>query len=52
MNEGLRARGIFGGRDLSADYPALGQSALYAFTELHVADDIARLAAALREIVA
>jgi glycine dehydrogenase subunit 1 len=52
VNDALRARGIFGGRDLSADFPALGQSALYAVTEIHTADDIARLAAALREIVA
>ena len=52
VNEALRVHGIFGGRDLSADYPALGQSALYAITEIHTADDIARLAAALREIVA
>jgi glycine dehydrogenase subunit 1 len=52
VNDALRARGIFGGRDLSADFPALGQSALYAVTEIHTADDIARLAAALKEIVA
>jgi len=52
INAALRARGIFGGRDLSADFPALGQSALYAVTEIHTAEDIARLAAALEEIVA
>jgi glycine dehydrogenase subunit 1 len=52
VNAALRARGIFGGQDLSADFPALGQSALYAVTEVHTADDIARLAAALQEIVA
>lgn len=52
VNEALRAKGIFGGRDLSAEFPGLGQSALYAVTEVHTADDIARLAAALREIVA
>jgi glycine dehydrogenase subunit 1 len=52
VNDALRARGIFGGRDLSADFPSLGQSALYAVTEIHTADDIARLAAALKEIVA
>jgi glycine dehydrogenase subunit 1 len=52
VNQALRARGIFGGRDLSADFPNLGQSALYAVTEIHTADDIARLAAALEEIVA
>ena len=52
IDAALRARGIFGGRDLSADFPALGQSALYAVTEIHTAEDIARLAAALEEIVA
>ena len=52
VNDALRAKGIFGGRDLSADFPALGQSALYAVTEVHTADDIALLAAALKEIVA
>jgi glycine dehydrogenase subunit 1 len=52
VNAGLRAKGIFGGRDLSADFPALGQSALYAVTEIHTAEDIARLVAALKEILA
>lgn len=52
VNAALRARKIFGGRELSADFPALGQSALYAFTEIHTEDDIARLAAALKEILA
>jgi glycine dehydrogenase subunit 1 len=52
VSAALRARGIFGGRDLSADFPALGQSALYAVTEIHTAEDIARLAGALKEIVA
>jgi glycine dehydrogenase subunit 1 len=52
VNAALRERGIFGGRDLSADFPAFGQSALYAVTEVHTAEDIARLAGALQEIVA
>jgi glycine dehydrogenase subunit 1 len=52
VNDALRTKGIFGGRDLSADFPALGQSALYAVTEVHTAEDIARLAGALQEIVA
>jgi glycine dehydrogenase subunit 1 len=50
INRALLKRGIFGGKDLSADFPKLGQCALYAITEIHTADDIARLAAALREI--
>jgi len=52
VNAALRAKGIFGGRDLSSDFPSLGQSALYAVTEVHTAEDLARLAAALKEIVA
>jgi glycine dehydrogenase subunit 1 len=52
VNDALRQKKIFGGKDLSADFPALGQSALYAVTEIHTAEDIARLAAALKEIVA
>jgi glycine dehydrogenase subunit 1 len=50
INRALLKRGIFGGKDLSADFPKFGQCALYAITEIHTADDIARLATALREI--
>jgi glycine dehydrogenase subunit 1 len=50
INKALLKRGIFGGKDLSKDFPALGQSALYAVTELTTVDDIARLVAALKEI--
>jgi glycine dehydrogenase subunit 1 len=51
VNKALLARGIFGGKDLSADFPALGQSALYCVTEVHNQADIERLAAAVREAV-
>jgi len=51
INRALLQRGIFGGRDLSADYPALGQSALYCITETHRRADIDRLAAALAEVI-
>ena len=43
----LRARGIFGGKDLSRDFPELGQSALYCVTEVHTQADVDRLADAL-----
>ena len=46
----LLEHGIFGGKDLSADLPGLGQSALYCVTEVHTSDDIERLAAALAEV--
>jgi glycine dehydrogenase subunit 1 len=52
INRALLERKIFGGKDLSLDFPELGQSALYSFTEIHSKSDIDRLAAALREVVA
>ena len=52
INHGLRERGIYGGKDLSADLPALAQSALYCVTEVHTADDIEQwLAATLAEVI-
>lgn len=51
INDALRARGIFGGKDLSGDFPELGQSALYCVTEIHTLSDIERLAGALKEEV-
>lgn len=52
INTALRDQGIFGGKDLSTDFPELGQSALYCVTELHTAEDIAVLVDALREVLA
>jgi glycine dehydrogenase subunit 1 len=52
VNKGLLAAGIFGGKDLSAEFPELGQSALFCVTEYHSQAEIERLAAALREVVA
>ena len=52
VNRGLRDRGIFGGKDLSHDFPELGQSALFCVTEVHTAADLDRLAAAVAEVVA
>jgi glycine dehydrogenase subunit 1 len=51
INGGLLARDIFGGKDLSSEFPDLGQSALYCVTEIHTKEDIDRLADALREVV-
>ncbi len=48
VNRGLRAHGIFGGREL----PELGNAALYCVTEVHTAGDIERLATALGEVTA
>jgi glycine dehydrogenase subunit 1 len=51
VNRFLRSEGIFGGKDLSLDFPWLGQSALYCVTEVHTADDVGQLVGALVEAV-
>jgi glycine dehydrogenase subunit 1 len=50
VNKDLLARGILGGKDLSQEFPELGQSALYCITEIHTKADIDRLADALQEV--
>jgi glycine dehydrogenase subunit 1 len=52
INKALRRHQIFGGKDISGEFPELGQSALYCVTEVHTREDIDRLAAALKEVVA
>ena len=49
INGALRAHRIFGGKDLSAEFPELGQIALYCVTEIHTQADIDRLVAAVAE---
>jgi glycine dehydrogenase subunit 1 len=39
---------IVGGKDLSKDFPELGQSALFCVTEIHTSEDIDRLVQALK----
>ena len=51
INRGLLGRGIFGGYDLSASFPELGESALYCVTEVHTKVDIDRLVEAVGEEV-
>jgi len=51
INAALRSRGIFGGKDLTHDFPDLGHSALYCVTEIHTRDDIDRLGSALEEVL-
>lgn len=51
INKALLAKNIFGGKDLSKDFPALGQSAMYCVTEIHTKEDIDRLVSALGEIL-
>jgi glycine dehydrogenase subunit 1 len=52
INRRLLERGIFGGKDLSAEFPQFGESALYCVTEIHTKDDIDRLGEALKEAIA
>jgi len=51
VNKALLTRKIFGGKDLTEEFPELGNSALYCVTEVHTKDDIDRLADALKEEV-
>ncbi len=51
INQALLAAGIIGGKDLSLDFPELGQSALFCVTEIHSQEDIDRLAATLQTVV-
>jgi glycine dehydrogenase subunit 1 len=51
INTFLLDRKIFGGRDLSSEFPDLGQSALYCVTEVHTQEDLDTLADALAELL-
>ncbi len=52
VNAVLRDHGVFGGLDLTTDFPELGQSALYCVTEVHTAEDIDALVHGLTEATA
>jgi len=43
INTLLRERGIFGGKNLSQEFPELGNCALYCVTEVHSKEDIDKL---------
>lgn len=51
INKALTAHGIFGGIDLSREFPELGQAALYCVTEVRTKDEIDALVSALREVL-
>jgi len=51
INAALLRKGIFGGKDLSREYPWLGESALYCVTEVHTQEDIDRLVTDLKEVL-
>jgi glycine dehydrogenase subunit 1 len=51
INTDLLGYNIFGGKDLSRDYPELGQSALYCVTEMHTKADLDGLVGAITKIL-
>ncbi len=51
IHQKLLAKEIFGGKDLSVEFPELGQCALYAVTEIHSQADIDRLVTDLQEVL-
>lgn len=51
INHSLLKQKIFGGKDLSFEFPELGQSALYCVTEIQSAKTIEQLVEALKEAV-
>lgn len=51
INKALEEYKIFGGKDISKEFTALGNSALYCVTEMHTKEDIYRLVDALKEVL-
>ncbi len=51
VNAALLERGILSGKDLSDEFPDLGQSALYCVNETHTQADLNRLVAELEEVL-
>ena len=51
VNEALLGHGILGGKDVSAEFPELGQVALYCVTENRSRSDVDRLVQTLAEVV-
>jgi glycine dehydrogenase subunit 1 len=51
INESLRRKGIFGGLDLSHEFPEFGECSLYCITEVHTQKDIDCLLESLKEIL-
>jgi len=51
VNKELLGHKIFGGKDVSNEFPDLGQSALYCVTEMHTLEDLKRIANVLEEVI-
>lgn len=52
INEKLLQNHVHGGKDVSKEYPELGETALYCMTEVHSKEDIDNLAKTLERILA
>lgn len=52
INQELLKKEIFGGKDLSLEFPEFGQSALFCVTEVHTKEDIDQLVQAIKDILA
>lgn len=51
VHEGLLQRQVHGGKDITREFPELGETALYCVTEIHSKEEIDRLAKALEEVL-
>ena len=51
LNKTLLNYGILGGKDVSKEFPDLGNTAVYCITEMHSKEDIDRLVSTLSEVV-
>ncbi|MFX0093261.1 MAG: aminomethyl-transferring glycine dehydrogenase, partial [Candidatus Hodarchaeota archaeon] len=51
VNKALLKKGLFGGKDISHEFPEFGDCALYCVTEIHTKEDIDKLAQALEEFL-
>lgn len=51
INQRLIEKKIFGGKDLSQEFPEFGQSALFCVTEVHTKEDIDHLVQSIKEIL-
>jgi glycine dehydrogenase subunit 1 len=51
INRALLDQKIFGGKDISGEFPKLGQNAVFCVTEIMTKNDIDRLAAALAGVI-
>ena len=51
LNKALLKYGILGGKDISKEFPDLGNTTVYCITETHTKEDIDKLVSTLSELV-